>query len=148
VNDPPVVDRGDDRRKHLDFIQSAIARMSTTATLAKGWCLTVSVAALGFAINKNSVGVGLLGALAVVLFGILDARYLREERKFRALYDDARLDKVDVYDMGTFRYIQPGGSSFTSACQWREVLRSWSLWAFYGPLLAACAAAIVAACGN
>lgn len=132
----------------MEFIQSAIARMSTTATLAKGWCLTVSVAALGFAINKNSVGVGLLGALAVVLFGILDARYLREERKFRALYDDARHSMIDVYDMGTLRYVQPGSSSFTTACQWRDVLRSWSLWAFYGPLLAACAAAVITTWGD
>ncbi|MCP4383100.1 MAG: hypothetical protein GY798_17035 [Hyphomicrobiales bacterium] len=142
------MDLGDDRRKHLEFIQSAIARMSTTATLAKGWCLTVSVAALGFAVNKNSVGVGLLGALAVALFGILDARYLREERKFRALYDDARRNKIDVYDMGTLRYAQPSSSSFTSACRWSGVLRSWSLWAFYGPLLVACAAAVVATWGD
>lgn len=117
--------------------------MSTASTLAKGWSLTVATAALGFAVTKNSRGVGLLGGLAVLLFGFLDARYLREERKFRALYEDARSGRVAVYDMNTQPYIDSNGPRFAAACGWRSVLRSWSLWGFYAPLLAVAAAVVV-----
>jgi hypothetical protein len=130
-----VAGNGDDRRQYLEFIQTVIGRMSTVSTLAKGWCLTVATATLGFAITRQSVGVGLLGALGVLLFGLLDARYLREERKFRALYDDARKGCSDAYDMNTRPYGQRRDSSFSSSCAWRSVLTSWSLWGFYGPLL-------------
>ena len=125
----------DDRRKHLEFIQTVVGRMSTASSLAKGWCLTVATAALGFALTKNSRAVALLGFFAIGLFGFLDARYLREERKFRALYEDAREGRVGVYDMRTATYLDPSSAQFASNCQWRSVLRSWSLSAFYGPLL-------------
>lgn len=35
----------DDQRKHLDFIQAVIARLSTSSSTAKGWGLTVAMAA-------------------------------------------------------------------------------------------------------
>ncbi len=135
----------DDRRKHLEFIQSVIGRMFTASSLAKGWCLTVATAALGFALTKNSRAVALLGLVAIGLFGLLDARYLREERKFRALYEDAREGRVDVYDMRTATYIDSSSAQFASNCQWRSVLRSWSLSAFYGPLLVVALAVVIRA---
>ena len=125
----------EDRRKHLEFIQTVVGRMFTASSLAKGWCLTVATAALGFALTKNSRAVALLGLFAIGLFGLLDARYLREERKFRALYEDARKGSVDVYDMQTAPYLASSSGRFASNCQWRSVVRSWSLWAFYGPLI-------------
>jgi histidine triad (HIT) family protein len=135
----------EDRRQHLDFIQTVIGRMSTTSTLAKGWCLTVATAAFGFAVTKNSRGVGLLGGLTVVLFGFLDARYLREERRFRALYDDARCGRCVAYDMNTQPYVESDNDHFDANCTWPSVMRSWSLWAFYGPLLLVTAVVVVRA---
>lgn len=125
----------EDRRQHLEFVQSVVGRMSTSSTLAKGWCLTVSTAALGFATTKSSGSVGLLGGLAILLFGFLDARYLREERKFRTLYDDVRRGLVEPYSMDTRVYVETASDRFANNCQWPSVLRSWSLWGFYGPLL-------------
>lgn len=138
----------EERRQHLEFIQTVIGRMSTASTLAKGWCLTVATAALGFAVTKNSRDVGLLGGLAIALFGFLDTRYLREERKFRSLYDDARVARVEIYDMSTEPYVTSGGARFADNCRWGSVLRSWSLWAFYGPLLLVAAAVVTRALVN
>lgn len=145
-----MADNDDDRRQHLEFIQSVIGRMSTASTLVKGWCLTVATAALGYAVTTNSRGVGLLGGLAVLLFGFLDARYLREERKFRALYEDARRGHLEVYDMETTRYVRDSSrdSSLAATCLWRSVLRSWSLWGFYGPLLLVALAVVIRAWVN
>lgn len=132
---PSAGEGAEDRRKHLEFIQTVVGRMFTASSLAKGWCLTVATAALGFALTKNSRAVALLGFFAIGLFGFLDARYLREERKFRALYEDAREGRADVYEMRTAPYLASSSGRFASNCRWRSVLRSWSLWAFYGPLL-------------
>lgn len=135
----------DDRWKHLEFIQTVIGRMSTASTLNKGWCLTVAIAALGFAVTKNSRSVGLLGGFAVFMFGLLDARYLREERKFRALYDDARRGRIAVYEMETREYSERGTARFSEACHWWSVLQSWSLWEFYGPLVVVAIAVVARA---
>jgi hypothetical protein len=132
----------EDYRKHLDFIQTAVNRMFSASSLAKGWCLTVGTAALGFALTKDSRSVALLGSFAVLMFAFLDARYLREERKFRALYEDARLGRVAVYDMRTGLYVEPNSPSYDKRCEWSSVLQSWSLWAFYGPILLGAAAVI------
>ena len=58
---------------------------------------------------------------------ILDSYYLREERLFRYLYDDARRGKVGVYSMNKNEY--------SSKCKRRSVICSWSVLGFYGPLL-------------
>ncbi|ODA90086.1 hypothetical protein ATY41_11520 [Leifsonia xyli subsp. xyli] len=76
-----AIPSAEDRRKHLDFIQAVITRMASAAADAKGWALTVAVAAFGFAATKQSYLIALLGLGAVVVFGALDSRYLREERK-------------------------------------------------------------------
>lgn len=124
--------------------------MSTVSTLVKGWCLTVTTAALGFGITANSRGVALLGGLVVLLFGFLDARYLREERRFRALYEGARHAQVGAFEMNTRLYVEGDScdSSLASSCLWRSVLRSWSLWAFYGPLLLVAVAVLIRALVN
>lgn len=128
-------DFGEDRRKHLDFIQSVIARLSSTSSLAKGWCLTVASATFGYSLTRPSGSVALLGCIGVLLFALLDARYLREERKYRALYDEARSGSVVVYDMNAVPFATSGDPRFQESCAWPTVFRSWAIWAFYGPLV-------------
>jgi hypothetical protein len=132
---PDWVDVGEDRRKHFDFIQSAVGRMSSASNVAKGWCLTVATATFGFALSQDGPVVALLGVLAALLFGLLDARYLREERKFRALYEEARRGEVAPFDMRTGPCADPADDRYDERCSWRSVIASWSVWAFYGPLL-------------
>ena len=66
-------------------------------------------------------------AKVVVFFGILDSYYLREERLFRYLYDDARRGLIEVYSMKK--------NDYRVRCTRRSVLCSWSVFGFYGPLL-------------
>jgi hypothetical protein len=127
---------GEDLRKHLDFIQTAVGRMAAASSVAKGWCLTVATAAQGYALTKDANTVALLGVIAVAMFGYLDTRYLREERKFRALYEDARRGHVEAYDLRTSAYIDQDDLKYDARCSWSCVLRSWSVWTFYLPLIA------------
>lgn len=117
----------EDQRKHLDFIQAVIARLASSSASAKGWGLTVATAAFGFSATKAVPAVAGLGLVVVIFFGILDSYYLREERLFRYLYDDARKGNVEVYSMNK--------NDYSSRCKRRSVIRSWSLLGFYGPLL-------------
>ncbi len=124
-----------DRAKHLEFIQTVVARMAAASGLAKAWCLTVATAALGYAVAKDASHVAWLAAFAVLMFGLLDARYLREERKFRCLYEDARQGRVELFDMRTKTYGDRKDPSYDRGCRWWSVVRSWSQWSFYGPIL-------------
>lgn len=77
----------DDRRKHLEFVQAVVTRMSAASSTTKGWLLPVVTAAYGFAITKGSVGVAMLGIVATLVFALMDANYLRQEKAYRRLYD-------------------------------------------------------------
>lgn len=77
----------EDRRKHLDFIQAVITRMSASSATTKGWLLPVVTATYGYALTKDEPSIALLGVVAVVMFAIVDANYLNQERAFRRLYD-------------------------------------------------------------
>ena len=76
----------EDRRKHLDFIQSVVTRMSAASSNAKAWLLPVVTATYGYALTQCAGSVALLGVGATLLFSYLDANYLRQEKRFRALY--------------------------------------------------------------
>jgi hypothetical protein len=125
----------DDQRKHLDFIQAVIARLFSSSSTTKSWGFTVAMAAFGFAATRSVPFVAVLGEIAVLFFGLLDSYYLREERLFRALYDDARRGRIEVYSMDK--------NTYRDRCPWPAVVRSWSVIGFYGPLALVGAAALI-----
>lgn len=137
----------EDRRKHLDFIQAVVTRMSAASSSAKGWLLPVATATYGFALIQHSRAVALLGLAAVVLFMFLDANYLRQERAYRRLYDTvARGTRaVPQFSLDPSEADDP----IPASAGWRErvktvfgrwvptwsVWSSWSILPFYGALL-------------
>lgn len=87
----------------------------------------MAIAAFGFSATKAVPVVAALGVAVVIVFGLLDSYYLREERLFRYLYDDARKGLVEVYAMKKDVY--------ADRCTRREVFLSWSVAkGFYAPL--------------
>lgn len=133
---PGPTSTAEDRRQHLSFIQACIARMSSASAVAKGWALTVATATYGYAGTKGSVIVALLGLSAVLLFASLDARYLREERRYRRLYDDARTGRVTNFEMNAMA-AQPGQRRWSDYQEHLILMWSWSVRDFYGFILLA-----------
>lgn len=131
-SEPPPAE---DYRKHLDFIQTTIGRMSSAAALVKGWALTVATATYGYAGTKDSIPVALIGIGAVLLFGYLDARYLRQEKQYRALYDAARRNEVELYELDAATYCATRPKEEATAWGWRKVVGSWSVRDFYGVIV-------------
>lgn len=149
------------RLKHLDYVQSIVARMAKSSTQAKSWLLPVAVATFGYALTQRSGTVALLGVAAILLFGYMDASYLRQERVYRLLYHEVvagkgvpelSLDPHDIdrkipdadgepspnedpkKEMGIF------GKLHTAVRGWfffdPRVWFSWSIFPFYGGFLA------------
>ena len=131
----------EDRRKHLDLISGAIGRMAGSSAAAKGWSGTLAGAAFGVALVRDSWPFIVLGALVLIAFGALDARYLDNERRARGVYnavaDDNSVAPLSLGGLAT--------SSGQSHWWWPSHFRSWSIWLFYGPLVALGAVLLVLA---
>lgn len=127
----PRVPLDADRIKHLEFIQAVITRMGTNSFLIKGWALTLAAAFLALSAGRLSWQIALAGAVPLLCFWSLDGFFLRQEKLFRHLYDDARRpgSTVEVLSMNVGPYV--------SGVTWRQVTLSRTLVLFYGALLAA-----------
>jgi len=76
--------------KHLEMIQATITRMASNSFQLKGLLVTIIAALIALSVVKSNQYMYLLMALPTIAFWILDAYYLRQEKLFRALYDDVR----------------------------------------------------------
>lgn len=93
------MDDSDDKRKHLDFIESTISRMSSNSFLTRGWTFTMVTALFTLYISKEDWRILLIIAIAVLLFWLTDAYYLSLEREYRKLFDRVRKNEVTNYQM-------------------------------------------------
>lgn len=92
--------------KHLEFIQSNIARMNTCSFQMKGWMIAILSALLAIyastfekidGVSKGNKMFLLIGVVPTILFWFLDSYYLQQERKFRGVYDDvAEISKEET----------------------------------------------------
>lgn len=74
--------------KHLEFIQATITRMNQNSFQIKGWMITIVSALLAlYASSENAIYIS-IAVVPVVIFWMLDAYYLQQERKFRGVYND------------------------------------------------------------
>lgn len=125
----------EDRRQHLTFIQAIVTRMSQASSSAKTWLLAVLTLTYGFALNRDSAVGAALGVVTVLVFGLLDANYLKQERAFRRLYDKvaggepvpdfALTPALPATENRRKRDYWPAGSD----------LKSWAIAPVYGPFL-------------
>ena len=129
----------DNAVKHLEFIQSVIARLATDSFLMKGWGLTVSGAFFAFSAHDLDWRIGVVGLLPVLAFWYLDAYFLSRERMYRRLYDAVRGGDptVEPFSMD-YRAFHDHGKWWdctgTKATWWCSA-RSRTLWSFYSPIL-------------
>ena len=118
-----------ERIKHLEMIQNVIARLAGNGAVTKRYSLVV--AAAGFALYRVTMEPDILLAMAllVLVFWMMDARYLQDERRFRALYDEVRIEPITV--ASDFRLFPPPSSAGKTS--FRSCALSWSA-ALYPPL--------------
>lgn len=73
--------------EHLKMIQAVIGRMATNSFMLKGWGITLVAGLLALGTRDKQPVIIALGAVPTLFFWGLDAYYLRQERRYRALYD-------------------------------------------------------------
>ncbi len=115
----------DGRIKHLEMLQAIIARMAGQGASLKNYCITLVTAICGLALSLKTPTLALLSFLPILVLWLLDAQYLRLERRFRALFDQVRTESWETQP--TFktapRDTPPQG-------YWHS-FGSWSLSSFY-----------------
>lgn len=124
---PPISDH---QVKHLEMIQAIVTRLGNGSFLIKGWTMTLAGAFLGFAVNRASWKVAAVAVVPLFGFWILDSYYLRQERLFRALYEEVRIPgtPVELFSMNT--------SPYRGSIKWKRVVVSHTMINFYGLLIA------------
>ena len=83
---------------HLEMLQGVISRMANNSFLLKGWSVILVSALFALAAAKALALLALLALLPAIAFWILDAYFLRQERLFRKLYDQVRVQKEEDID--------------------------------------------------
>lgn len=90
--------------KEIDIIQSVISRLASNSFLIKGWTITLVVGSLVLK-NENSYGIAII---PIIIFWILDAYFLRQERLFRKLYtwviENRLKSEENLFNMDTSRF--------------------------------------------
>lgn len=91
---------GENKRLHLQMIQTIINRMAANSFSLKGWSITI-ISALFALLTVNKIDVTkvlLISIIPLLVFWILDAYFLRQERLFREFYKkicDTAEDDID-----------------------------------------------------
>jgi hypothetical protein len=114
--------------KHLEFAENVINRMNSNSFAIKGWAVTVVSALFALAAKDTNYKFALVSYAALLIFWIMDAYYLSQEKMYRALYEDIVLqddnDPVN-FNMNVGKY--NSGDNTWSAAFWSKTMR----W-FYG----------------
>ena len=77
------------RIEHLKLIQGIITRLARSSFAIKSTAAAASAALIAF-VASTDAPLASLGGVAVLSLWILDAHFLRQERRFRRVYDFVR----------------------------------------------------------
>ena len=117
--------------KHLEFIQTIVNRISGNSFLLKGWSVTLVIGLFALLADKHKGEYLFIAYLAFIIFWLLDAYFLCQERLYRALYNSVRIKNDDAVDfsMNTKNFYKGKKTFFRS-------MFSFTLLIFYLPMLA------------
>lgn len=117
---------------HLSMLQGIISRLASNSASCKTWCLALVGALLSFAGATDSPRLATLALLPILVFCLLDAMYLAQERAYRGLYNAIVAHvRAETYSRDHLFEAEAtfGTRDFLSA------LRSWSILPLYLGLL-------------
>jgi hypothetical protein len=121
----------ENKRKHLDYIQSVVNRMAANSFLLKGWSVTLVAGLLALSVaTDQKIALIAISFAPVLVFWILDGYFLWQERLYRNLYDAVRVkdkDEID-FDMNPHPAAKPGNT-------WLAAMGSKPLLIFYLALI-------------
>ncbi len=91
--------------KEIEIIQDIIKRMASNSFMIKGWTVVLVVATMLLKGNKYQ---GFIAFIPLMVFWVLDAYFLWQERMYRKLYDWVRNNRLKtneyLFDMNASRF--------------------------------------------
>lgn len=118
--------------KHLEFLQNIITRMNTNSFQIKTFAITVLAALLAVYASTKDAVFFIVPMYSSFLFGLLDAFYLQQERKFRGIYNAILTNKgikIEPFEM-------PLGKFTGGQYHYWNVVTSKTILYFYGGIIA------------
>ena len=107
---------GENKRKHLEFIQQAIGRMASNSFMLKGWAALTAAAIIAFVARDGDVLYNFTALLVIAAFWGLDGYFLWQERRFRGLYDRVRAcDEGEIDFSMDARAVEEQGNGWVRA---------------------------------
>jgi len=114
--------------KEIDIIQDVIKRMSFNSFMIKGWVITLVVVTLLLKGTKYQVWIAFIPLL---VFWLLDAYFLWQERMYRKLYEWIIKNRLStdeyLFDMNAYRFKDEVQSKY-------RIMFSITLFWFYGAI--------------
>lgn len=83
-----MCDNREEKRQHIDIIESTITRMSENSKQMKEWCIVLVSGLVGAYFTIKISWLVIIALIVTILFGCLDTFYLMLERRYRQLYND------------------------------------------------------------
>ncbi|USR89652.1 hypothetical protein NEA10_12260 [Phormidium yuhuli AB48] len=120
---------------HLGILQDIVSRMASNSVSCKTWCITLVSAILVVIANNTEPNYAWIALLPVLLFGILDAYYLAQERNFRTSYNRfvAKLQRGQATTQDLFNVAPTTDASLVQDSI--QAISSFAIYPFYLTLL-------------
>jgi len=115
--------------KHLEFIQAAIARMATNSFLFKGWAITIAAGLLAFAAVDTQTALLAIALVSTAMFWGLDGYYLWLERGFVALHGQVAAKQEQDIDFSM------SIDKTNATTRWLRTCRRPHILLFYGAII-------------
>ena len=109
---------------HLGMIQGVINRMASNSFALKALAVTIAAAMIAITGTQQNAptSISYVGILPVIVFWIMDAKYLRLERLYRKLYDHIRKgEEFEAFSMNATRFNDDVSSTLRIAFSWSVV---------------------------
>lgn len=114
---------------YLQMLQEPIGRMSSTSAIFKGFAATIVAGVSALAFEDINKWILLLAFLPLLCFAFMDGYYLWQERKFKYVYDQVRIDMRPVDFLMKVRLSRDERNKANMT-----LIGSVSIWPFYLPI--------------
>lgn len=122
----------DNKIKHLEMIENVIERMAKNSFQLKGWAMTLVTLVGALGAKESDKRFMFLAFVPIVGFWILDAFYLQQERKYRALYRSVCEIEPDKIDFNMNKRLVKYTDEEKKRNRFFNCLKSTSVSVFYG----------------
>ena len=119
-----IVELSDNQVAHLGMIQGVINRMASNSFALKALAVTIAAAIIAITGTQQNAPVlaSFVGLFPVVVFWLMDAKYLRLEKLYRKLYDHVRKGKEwETFSMNVTTFNDDVSPTLRIAISWSVI---------------------------